>query len=527
MKTIAMAVMIITQMFLVGFVSGEVEVTSKEISFSPENQAGNMARIEFNCGTAENNIFFLIKNEQGKLVACLRADPLVAGKNTIEWNGRDAYGKLVPRGKYHVYLSRDLEWKLDKTFGLGGRIGRFMFEDTINDTRKVEFKVPGVLISVRVNNEKLYDAAFHKSDEEWAAGKNYSFKDGVLTLNPKAGLKKSDMVRVDFYFPVFFQNPWDMDIDSKGNLWVILHWQTPDSPYVWGRLIKLVPEGVKLDEKFASNGQIPAFSRSNNQVVISEDENRIYIGGSDLDAYGTGVFALDTGARLYYLGGYFPGTQKTTYGVSGICLGEHNKIYIRNLGSTLFTYDRNKGTKNADENGYMYSGMPTGQNNALPPLYGIYWGPTLAPSASKNMFYMTAWGSNLYKVIDTGEKFRVLYGLVISEDDPIGMSFAPEFNLLFVALRSCRGEVAVISDNGSSLKEVTRLKDVQLGGLHTVKWHNGFLYVLEDGAEIPDGYITKKLKDKGCSDIIQGKNRISRYSVGFKKEILVCTIVRE
>lgn len=519
--------MIVTQMLLAGFVFAEVEVTSKEISFSPENQVEKVARIEVNCSTAENNIFLLIKDEQGKMVTCLPSGPLAAGKNTIEWDGRDAYGKLTPKGRYHVYLSRNLEWKLDKTFGLDGRIGRFVIEDAINDPQKAEFKVPGVLIGVRVNNEKLYDAAFHKSDEDWAAGKNYSFKGGVLTLNPRAGLKKGDRVRVDFYFPVFFQNPWDMDIDSQGNLWVILHWQAPDSPYVWGRLIKLLPKGDKLDEKFASNGEIRAFSRSNNQIVISEAERRIYIGGSDVDAYATGVFALDTGERLYYLGGYFPGTQKTTYAVSGICLGEQNKIYIRILGSTVFAYDRNIGTKNADDNGYMYSSMPTGQNNTLPPLYGVYWGPSLATSTSKNMFYMTAWNSNLYKVMDTGEKFMVLYGLVISEDDPIGMSFAPELNLLFVALRCCRGEIAVIYDSGSSLKEVMRLKDSELGGLHTVKWHDGFLYVLEDGAEVPDGYIAKKLKDKGYSDIIQGKNRISRYSVGFQKETMACTIIRE
>ena len=526
MKASALVAMIITEILLAGFVFGEIDVITKEIYFSPENQPGDVVRIEVNCSSPENNVFFLIRNDHGVLVACLLRT-LAAGENTVEWNGKDAYGKLIPKGRYQVYLSRNIEWKLDKTFGMDGRIGRFMFEDVIKDPEKAEFKVPGELISVRVNNEKLYDIAFHKADEDWAEGKNYLYRDGMLTLNPMAGLKKGDRVRVDFCFPIFFQNPWDMDIDSQGNLWVISHWHDPDSSYVWGRLIKLFPNGDKLDEKFGSQGQIPKFCRSNNQIIISESEKRIYIGGSDLDAYGTGVFDFDTGARLYFIGGYFPGTEKTTYAVSGICLGGQNKIYIRSLGSTVFAYDRNKGTKNPDENGYMYSSMPTGKNDALPPIYGVYWGPSLASSAENNMFYMTAWNSTLYKVIDTGEKFRVLYSLVISDSDPIGMSFSPELNLLFVALRSSPGEISVIYDSGSSLKEVMRLKDPELGGVHTVKWHKGFLYVLEDGDEIPEGYVTKKLREKGYSDIIQGNNRISRYSVGFQKETMVCTIVRE
>lgn len=248
------------------------------------------------------------------------------------------------------------------------------------------------------------------------------------------------------------------------------------------------------------------------------------MGGSNLDGYATGVWDLDTGKWLYYLGGYFEGTQKTTGGL-GICLGESNKIYMRVLGSILLAYDRTRATKSADDNGYLYSNAPT---NDYPALFGVYWGPSLAPAADRNTFYMTSWGSKIHKVNDAGEKFTILYSTtVLDPDDPIGMSFAPELNLLFVALRSCRGEVAVISDNGGSLKEVVRLRDPELGGLHTVKWNNGFLYVLADGVEIPEGYVTKKLRDRGYSDIIQGKNRISRYSIGFQKETRVCTIIRE
>lgn len=242
MKKIPMVVMIIAQMFLSCFALGEVAIISKEIFFSPENQSEKIVRIEVNCSAAEDNIFFLIRDAKGKLIACLLSEQLFVGKNTIEWNGKDIYGKFIPKGKYQVYLSRDLEWKLDKTFGLDGRIGRFMFEDTINDPQKAEFKVPGVPISVKVNNEKLYEYDSHKAGEDWSAGRNYSFKDGVLTLDPKAGFKKDDRVRVDFYFPVFFQNPWDMEIDSQGNLWVILHWQAPEW-YKLGRLLKILPKG--------------------------------------------------------------------------------------------------------------------------------------------------------------------------------------------------------------------------------------------------------------------------------------------
>jgi hypothetical protein len=506
-------------------VFADVEVVSKDLTFSADGAAAPTARIEINSSVAEKNLFFLVRDAQGKLVACLPSGPLPAGRSVVVWDGKDTSGKPAAKGTYHVNLSRGLEWQLDRTFGRDGRIGRFVSEATVADPQKASFPVPGVLIDVCVNGERFYDAAYHKADEAWAAGRNYAFKDGVVTLSPQAGVKAGDTVRTAFYYPVFFENPWDVDVDSQGNLWVVLHWQAPSSPFTWGRLLKLLPAGDKLDTTFGKNGQIPQFSAANHQVIVAEAEKRIYIGGSDIDSYGTGVFALDTGERLLTVGGYFPGTPKTTLGVSGICLGDQNKIYLRPLCSELFAYDRTRATRNADDNGYLYSSMPTGANNAYPALSGVYWGPTLAPATSPATFYMTAWSSQLYKIMDTGAKFTALYHLVLPGDEPLGMSFAPHLNLLFAALRCRRGEVAVLGDTGSSLYEAARLNDPELGGLHTVKWRNGFLYVLEDGATLPEKFVSDYLKDR--PDLAPGRNRLSRYTVGFGQETEVCTITRQ
>lgn len=510
--------------FLAVWAGSAVTLVDREITFSPEQPERAAARIVVDSDTAEKNAYFLVRDEAGRLVACL-CGPLAAGRNTLGWDGRDAAGAPVARGRYQLSTSPALAWQLDTAFGRDGRIGRFVLEAAIEDAAKAAYSIDGVVQRVTVNGERLYDAAFYRADEAWAAGRNYSVKDGVLTVNPQAGLHRGDRISIEYHYPVFLQNPWDLALDSQGNAWVLLQWQAADVPYILGRLLKILSTGKGVDERFGTRGFISGFNAAS-QVQLDEAEGHIYLGGSDVDSYATGVFALDTGARQYYLGGYFGNSPKTTGGL-GICLGEANKLYLRVLGSTLIAYDRTKGTKSADDNGFLYSGSATGETVIYPALTGAYWGPSLAPSAAAHSFYLTAWGSTIYKIRDAGDRFTSLYSLQVPElDDPVGVSYAPEVGLLFAGLRTARGQVAIIADTGSSLKEVARLSDPALGGVHTVRWHRGYLYVLEDGEILPDGY-TKPLTDTNRADVLRGRNRISRYAVGFTNETRLGIITRE
>jgi hypothetical protein len=89
-------------------------------------------------------------------------------------------------------------------------------------------------------------------------------------------------------------------------------------------------------------------------------------------------------------------------------------------------------------------------------------------------------------------------------------------NLLYAALRTAAGEVAVLSDDGLSLKEVARLKDAALGPTHAVRYWNGYLYVIEDGAAPVQRAADTK-----------GKNRLSRYRVVFVHETNLAAIERK
>ena len=278
-----------------------------------------------------------------------------------------------------------------------------------------------------------------------------------------------------------------------------------------GSLLKLSPDGRHLDKSFADSGILPAFSPSN-QILVSQQEKRIYIGGSRNDAWGTGVYSLEKGAFLYQIGGYAGNDRKTT-STAGICLGKGSKIYIG--GGSV--YDR---TKPLFE-GYLANGLDLKRHAAYPPVTSNYWGPCMEQAPEDDMFYFSSYGSDICKIQDTNLALSESYFAYV-DGNPVGMSLDSTTHLLYAALRTAAGQVAVLFDDGLSLKEVTRLKDGELGTTHAVRYRDGYLYVVEDGAR-PIGYDDYF---KNAHIPAEGKNRLSRYRISFDKETDITVIER-
>lgn len=237
-------------------------------------------------------------------------------------------------------------------------------------------------------------------------------------------------------------------------------------------------------------------------------ENRIYIAGSEYGTYGTGSYKLDTGAYWFYIGGHKDSGKHpaTTWWPTGICIGEGNKIYI----GDLKVYDRTKPMLE----GYLYS--------AKVDPYIIRPGPSMEKSARMNYLYRTGWNTGITKMMDTGSDVIDLYSSKLPFKT-IGISFDAKKSLIFAGSRIPEGFVSIIYDVGRSLKEITRLEDPELGGIHNVHVFNDYLYVIEDGVSFTEGgYCAEEMNMKPWTLI--GKNRISRYRIKFGKEVFLQSV---
>ncbi|MCM8788168.1 MAG: hypothetical protein NC907_00075 [Candidatus Omnitrophica bacterium] len=499
--------MIFCMMLVCAMAQAKVNVITKSIVVYPEKEAGKIARIVFNTNS-KGGLLFVIRDSKGNIVKILSSVITEAGQSFIDWDGKDFSGSIVGEGEYSVSAVTGISWVLDEKFGIKGRIGIDKMEIKVTDPEKIIFKAPGEIKKIIIGETECY-----KADSLSIAGPNYVIKDGNIQINPTAGAKKDDIVKVEYYNPFYLENPWAIDIDQAGNLYVLYKWKTASMKYPATTLVKISPDGKKIFDDFGSDGKIGPFSGHANQVIVNEKEGRIYICATS--SHGTGVFSLKTGAFLYEIGGWFgsgSSDPRTTAYPAGIAFDKTGtKIYIRGFSA----YDR---TKEKDQ-GFLYRANFL-RHSGYAPLIDNYWGPSMELAQQPDCFYASSYYSDISKIKDTGNGFSELYYVYVS-GSPIGISLDAKTNLLFASLRTVSGEIAVLHDTGFSLNELWRLKDNELGTTHVVKIIGEYLYVVEDGAS-PVGRTLEAMKKANVNPA--GKNRISRYKLIFDQEKDMCKI---
>ncbi|MCX7705267.1 MAG: hypothetical protein N2115_03275 [bacterium] len=451
-------------------------------------------------GDPDSLYWVLIRDNRRNFIKFLNAIEKEKGNYVAMWDGTDFTGKNVGSGRYSVFISKGINWTIDKSFGIDGRIGLF-YKDFYVDSNIGEFKVDGEVASVFVNGVK-YTNTGDKIEGETA----FVIVDGKIKIS-QSGVSKGDLVRIMYFYPFLIENPWDLAIAPDGHIFLLLRFLKMDRGFYPGLVVKLKPDGKSKDMNFGVDGEIPDIHRAH-QILVAPEDNRIYIAGSEYGNYGTGCYKLDNGAYWFYIGGHKDsGTHPaTTWWPTGICIGEGNKIYI----GDLKVYDRTKPMLE----GYLYSA------NTDP--YIIRPGPSMERSAISDYFYRTGWNTGISKMKDTGSDVVEIYSLKLPFKT-IGISCDRKTSLIFAGSRMPEGFVSIIYDDGKSFKELTRLKDPQLGGIHTVRIFNDFLYVIEDGVSFSeDGYCAEEINRKPWTTT--GKNRISRYRLHFGKEIFLQTI---
>lgn len=496
-------------MLLASISQAKVSIITKSILVYPEKETGKIARIVFNTDTP-GSLLFIIKDAKGNTIRTLSTGKINPGESYIDWDGKDFSGNIVGEGEYTVSVVAGISWTLDEKFGKNGRIGIETMEIKVTDPEKISFNVPGEIKKITVGETEYY-----KADTFSIAGSNYIIKEGNVQINPTGGAKKDDIVKVEFYYPFYLENPWAMDIDSASNLYVLYKWKTKSMKNPVTTLVKIAPDGKKIVDDFGTDGKIGPFSGHTNQVIVNEKEDKIYISATHDSGHSTGVFSLKTGAFLYAIGGWFDGgkSPKATPAPAGITLGPGNKIYIRGF----VAYDR---TKEKDQ-GFLYRENPIAtRHSGYPPLIDNYWGPSMESSREPDCFYASSYQSDIAKIKDTGTSFAELYYITIN-GNPVGMSFDTKTGLLFTALRTLKGEVAVVHDTGISLNEIWRLKDNGLGPTHAVRISGEYIYIIEDGIS-PVSRILQAMEKAQIEP--NGKNRISKYKLNFLQEGESCKI---
>jgi hypothetical protein len=311
------------------------KLTTKEATFYPEKKFGKICRIEFTAEKA-GACFLVVRDAAGKTVRIIPAE-CKPGKNKVDWDGRDATGALAPKGEYSAKIADGVSWRLDKSFGLNGRIGLIEKKTKVDDPENCVLKVKGAPSKVMVN-----DKEFTKVDSFEVAGPYYTLKDGALTISPVAGVKKGDEVRVSEYFPVYLQNPWDVEVDAAGNLFVLINYKEGAMRYPKAKILKLDPKGMALDEDFAMDGIITPGTLCQ-QIDISEKLKRIFI--TEHSSHRIGVYSLRTGAPLFKIGGGHgdKSASNTTYPTGAVLDSSGTELFV-NTG-VLKTFDPSKAGK--------------------------------------------------------------------------------------------------------------------------------------------------------------------------------------
>ncbi|MCM8758428.1 MAG: hypothetical protein NC906_01460 [Candidatus Omnitrophica bacterium] len=451
----------------------------------------------FFVGDPDSIYWVIIRDNSRKTVKFIPAVEQEKGKYIVVWDGTDYAGKNVVSGKYFVFISKGIEWTLDKSFGMNGRIGIF-FKDFYLEAGVDHLGIQGEIISVSVKGVR-----YENTGDKIQGETGFIISDGKIKIS-RARISDRDAVRVVYYYPFFLENPWDLAIAPDGDIFVLLRMLELKKGMYPGLLIKMKKDGRSKDINFGVDGEVPGVNRAHQVLVVPQD-NRIYIAGSEYGTYGTGSYKLDSGAYWFYIGGHKDGGRHpaTTWWPTGICIGEGNKIYI----GDLKIYDRTKPMLE----GYLYSA------NTDP--YVIRPGPSMEKSSAPDCFYRTGWNTGISKMRDTGSDVIEIYSLKLPFKT-IGISCDAKRSLIFAASRMPEGFVSVIYDDGKSMREITQLKDPELGGIHTVRIFNDDLYVIEDGVSYTeDGYCAEEINKQPWTP--KGKNRISRYRINFGKEVFL------
>ncbi|MCM8822183.1 MAG: hypothetical protein NC831_05150, partial [Candidatus Omnitrophica bacterium] len=445
-----------------------------------------------------NSLYWVaIRDNSKRLIKFIPAREEEKGRYFAFWDGSDSKGDDASSGVYNVYISKGIEWAIDRNFGIDGRIGLFHKQVSVDpDLPKIQTQ--GSIFSVFVN-----DIEYRDTGDALRGETSFIVSGDTLTLNP-VKLSKTNTARISYFYPCFLENPWDLAIAPDGKIFVLLRLKKMFSGAYSGLVIKLNRDGRDKDMNFGVEGEIPGIHRAHQILVVPQD-NRIYIAGSEYGTYGTGSYKLDSGAYWFYIGGHKDQGRHpaTTWWPTGIAIGDGNKIHI----GDLKVYDRTKPMLE----GYLYCGT------ANP--YVIRPGPSLEKSAKPDFFYRTGWNTGISKMKDTGKDIVEIYSLKLPFKT-IGISYDAERSLIYAGSRYPDGFVSIIYDDGKSFKEITRLNDPDLVGIHTVRVFDDYLYVIEDGVSYTeDGYCAEEMNMKTWTS--SGKNRISRYRVIFGKEMFL------
>lgn len=309
-------------------------------------------------------------------------------------------------------------------------------------------------------------------------------------------------------------NPASITVDSKGNLYVLdfekagLAWYgKAGNP----KLFKFNPDGTPSSDFKPLT--LPAGSR---WIEIKDDllfysSGQIYI--SDLSGKvirrfgGVEKITDEKGNRVNR-----PGSEFTNCGIG---FGEGNKVYIRGW-SSISVFDSSK----SDFDGYLYSVRlhPT----AMPPVDGIWVGPSICVDRKAGIIYLTSRGG-LFRYIEKDDSIEFHSKVPVDFFECIGLTFSSG-RMLYVVERginnSGQGSPGVYQlwDCGDGLVPVMFFENREFQGLHDVAISpdGKSLYVLEDGDNF--GYLYDGTRRWPARDL-QGKARLFKFNLKYKSQI--------
>ncbi len=413
----------------------------------------------------------------------------------VEWDGIDNDYKVAPAGKYYVILCTNLYWQLDNTFGLNGRIGSFEIKQAIEDPTDKITLPEGLVYSINLNGTN------YPISHDDTIGGNYCYiKDNKFAFSSSIKISKGDELTIKYYFPTFFENPWQIEVASNQSLYVLL-WPTNQGG---SSIVKLSPDGKSIDTNFAASGTIK-LERSH-QFALDEEQNLIFAAGATRTRYGIGVYSLKTGAPLYTIASKDPRIRHF-----GLCLTSTNIIHSFDG----YSFDRTCPDPNP---ALLYYDKQGNLWYKLPPLIDTYWGPSMTALPEEDIFFVSDYQCTITKCKALPDQNVSLYSIHFSDLVPLGLAFDKTNFLLFAALRNQPVDaVAILLDTGKALKKLSFLSDKKLGPAHSVCFSKNYLYVVED-CLVPLGRSASKTRD------LTGKNRISRYRIFIEKTAPIATI---
>lgn len=297
-------------------------------------------------------------------------------------------------------------------------------------------------------------------------------------------------------------NPWDLEVDSQGNLFVLDAGEGKELGYVF----KFSSTGVPLADFYASRHYVTLGSAFAFTVAPNDD---IFIGGS-------GVYQIHKtnrrGEVLQLLGGYERGHPGVVRLSRGLATGPGTHVCCD---TKVFEHG---GTRDGLD-AFLYT-FESGPVPGYPPGLGLYLSPRLA-SDQHGRLYFTNFRNQLVCCRDTGYALEILYSAGKTGSGP------GEFLLPLGPACDGKGTVWIADRNNSRIQ---RLADT--GGDLPFMWAFGQpgsdpakgefgaphavavspdgqrLYVAEDNRAYPFA--------KGKDDTVQGQGRVSCYRLSYQ-----------